>query len=34
VIGTVAGDDTLLVVVDESVGGDVMADRLAGLAGL
>jgi transcriptional regulator of arginine metabolism len=34
VIGTVAGDDTLLVVVDESVGGDVMAERLAGLAGL
>jgi transcriptional regulator of arginine metabolism len=34
VIGTVAGDDTLIVVVDEQVGGETMADRLADLAGL
>jgi len=34
VVGTVAGDDTLLVVVDESMGGAAMADQLAGLAGL
>jgi transcriptional regulator of arginine metabolism len=34
VIGTVAGDDTLIVVVDEVVGGATMADRLANLAGL
>lgn len=34
VVGTVAGDDTLLVVVDEVTGGEAMADRLAGLAGL
>jgi transcriptional regulator of arginine metabolism len=34
VLGTVAGDDTLLVVCDEEVGGGVLADHLAGLAGL
>lgn len=34
VVGTVAGDDTLIVVVDESVGGSAMADQLAALAGL
>lgn len=34
VIGTVAGDDTLMVVVDEATGGEAMADRLANLAGL
>ena len=34
VVGTVAGDDTLLVVVDETVGGSDMADQLAALAGL
>lgn len=34
VIGTVAGDDTLIVVVDEPTGGEAMADHLAELAGL
>lgn len=34
VVGTVAGDDTLVVVVDEGVGGATMADQLATLAGL
>jgi len=34
VVGTVAGDDTLIVVVEEAVGGAAMADRLASLAGL
>jgi transcriptional regulator of arginine metabolism len=34
VVGTVAGDDTLLVVVAESVTGRDMADRLRELAGL
>lgn len=34
VIGTVAGDDTILVIVDEAVGGAVLAARLADLAGL
>ncbi|HET6952322.1 MAG TPA: arginine repressor [Acidimicrobiales bacterium] len=34
VLGTVAGDDTLIVVVAESVGGAEMAGRLAELAGL
>lgn len=34
ILGTVAGDDTLLVVVDETTGGERMADRLAQLAGL
>lgn len=34
VVGTVAGDDTLIVVVDETVGGPAMADQLAALAGL
>ena len=33
VIGTVAGDDTVLVVAAQDVGGDVMAGRLADLAG-
>jgi transcriptional regulator of arginine metabolism len=34
VIGTVAGDDTLLVVVTEEVGGDAMSAQLHELAGL
>ena len=34
VVGTVAGDDTVLVVVDERVGGDVMAARLRDVAGI
>ena len=34
VLGTVAGDDTLLVVCAESVGGPAVADLLGGLAGL
>jgi transcriptional regulator of arginine metabolism len=34
VLGTVAGDDTLVVVVAEDVGGALVADRLRELAGL
>ncbi len=34
VIGTVAGDDTVLVVASETSGGAVVADRLAMVAGL
>jgi len=34
VLGSVAGDDTVLVVVSERVGGEVVARRLSGLAGL
>ena len=34
VVGTVAGDDTVLVVVDERIGGDVMAARLRDVAGI
>ena len=34
VIGTVAGDDTLLVVADEEIGGARLADELRRLAGL
>lgn len=34
VVGTVAGDDTLLVVVDEDLGGKKMATQLRELAGL
>jgi len=34
VIGTVAGDDTVLVIVNEEVGGAVMGARLGDLAGL
>lgn len=34
VVGTVAGDDTVLVVCSEAVGGAAIADELAGLAGL
>ena len=34
VVGTVAGDDTVLVVVDERVGGAVMAARLRDVAGI
>jgi transcriptional regulator of arginine metabolism len=34
IVGTVAGDDTLLVVVDDSVEGAVVARRLRALAGL
>jgi transcriptional regulator of arginine metabolism len=33
VLGTVAGDDTLLVIATEEVGGAALADRLAELAG-
>jgi len=34
VIGTVAGDDTVLVVVDEGAGGAAMADQLRDVAGI
>ena len=34
IVGTVAGDDTVLVVVDEQVGGNEMADRLRDVAGI
>lgn len=34
VIGTVAGDDTILIVVAQHVGGAAVADRLSDLAGL
>ena len=34
VVGTVAGDDTVLVVVSEQVGGDAMAARLRDVAGI
>jgi transcriptional regulator of arginine metabolism len=34
VLGTVAGDDTLLVVATERAGGDRVARRISGLAGL
>jgi len=34
VLGTVAGDDTLLLVVSDSVGGEKVARRLSALAGL
>ena len=34
VLGTVAGDDTMIVVVAEKAGGATVAKRLAGLAGL
>ncbi len=34
VLGTVAGDDTLIVVADEEVGGSKLADQLRELAGL
>jgi transcriptional regulator of arginine metabolism len=34
VVGTVAGDDTVLVVVDEACGGGPMADRLRDVAGI
>jgi arginine repressor len=34
VLGTVAGDDTLLVVVAETTGGAALARRLSELAGL
>jgi transcriptional regulator of arginine metabolism len=34
VVGTVAGDDTVLVVVSEEVGGDAMAARLRDVAGI
>jgi transcriptional regulator of arginine metabolism len=34
VLGTVAGDDTLIVVADEEVGGSTLADQLRELAGL
>jgi transcriptional regulator of arginine metabolism len=34
VVGTVAGDDTVLVVVDEAIGGEAMAARLRDVAGI
>ncbi|MDX5400714.1 MAG: arginine repressor [Actinomycetes bacterium] len=34
VVGTVAGDDTILVIVDADVGGAAVAERLSDLAGL
>jgi transcriptional regulator of arginine metabolism len=34
IIGTVAGDDTIMVVADERTGGAKLARRLSGLAGL
>jgi transcriptional regulator of arginine metabolism len=34
VVGTVAGDDTVLVVADERIGGSAMADRLRDVAGI
>ena len=34
VLGTIAGDDTVVVVCNESVGGAVVATDLAGLVGL
>ncbi len=34
VVGTVAGDDTVLVVVEETLGGGPMADRLRDVAGI
>jgi transcriptional regulator of arginine metabolism len=34
VVGTVAGDDTVLVVVEEAVGGQAMAARLGEVAGI
>jgi transcriptional regulator of arginine metabolism len=34
VVGTVAGDDTILVVAAERIGGTKLARRLAGIAGL
>lgn len=34
IVGTVAGDDTILVVADENVGGAHLAEHLSSLAGL
>jgi transcriptional regulator of arginine metabolism len=34
ILGTVAGDDTLIVVAAESLGGAELAERLRSLAGL
>jgi transcriptional regulator of arginine metabolism len=34
IVGTVAGDDTIMVVADERIGGDQLARRLSALAGL
>ena len=34
IVGTIAGDDTVLVVAVETVGGKKLADRLSALAGL
>ena len=34
IVGTVAGDDTILVVADERIGGVKLAKKLSGLAGL
>lgn len=34
ILGNVSGDDTVLVIAEDPVGGDVLADRLRSLAGL
>jgi transcriptional regulator of arginine metabolism len=34
IIGTVAGDDTLILVADEDIGGTAVAQQLSDLAGL
>lgn len=34
IIGTVGGDDTVMVIASEKVGGQLVADKLSGLAGL
>ncbi len=34
IVGTVAGDDTILVIAEEGVGGSAVAKRLSALAGL
>lgn len=34
IVGTVAGDDTILVVAEETTGGSALADYLAALAGI
>ena len=33
VVGTVAGDDTVLVIADESTGGETLAKQLAEMSG-
>ncbi len=34
ILGTVAGDDTLLCIAEEGLGGETLRDRLRELAGL